>query len=62
MLLSMMVYCLIAVPAGMHIHGQPCTNLIEITANALSGDVVGVMLLAVQKDNLEPNIKQAINW
>src|SRR6267142_2673894 len=38
-------------PAGMHIHRQPCTNLIEITASALSGDVVGVMLLAVQKDN-----------
>jgi hypothetical protein len=46
----------------MHKHGQRCTDLIEITADALSGNFVAVMLLAVQKDNLEPNIKQAIRW
>ena len=45
----------------MHKDGRT-TDLIEITANALSEDVVAVMLLAVQKDNLEPNIKQAIKW
>ena len=44
----------------MHKHDQRCTDLIELTANALSGDVVAVMLLAVQRDNLELSIKQAI--
>jgi hypothetical protein len=43
-------------------HGQSCSDLIEKTANALSGDAVALMFLAVQKDNLEPNIKQAIKW
>jgi hypothetical protein len=33
-----------------------------MTADALSGGVVALMLLAVQKDNLELNIKQAIKW
>jgi len=46
----------------MHKHGQPCAGLIELTANALSSNVVAIMLLAVQKDNLELNIKQAITW
>jgi len=45
----------------MHKRERP-TDLIEVTANALSDNVVAVMLLAVQKDNLEPNIKQAIGW
>jgi len=46
----------------MHKPGQRCTDLIEMTANALSGDVVAVMLMAVQKDNLELSIKYAIKW
>ena len=33
-----------------------------MTADALSGGAVALMLLAVQKDNLELNIKQAIKW
>jgi hypothetical protein len=33
-----------------------------MTANALSGDVVTLMLIAVQKDNLELSIKYAIEW
>ena len=41
-------------------HGQRCDGLIDITANALSGDVVILMLIAVQRDNLEPSIKLAI--
>jgi hypothetical protein len=49
-------------PVEMHKQGQPCTDLISKTANSLSGNVVSLMLLAVQKDNLEPNVKQAINW
>ena len=44
----------------MHIHGQRCTNLIEVTANALSGDVVALMLMAVQRDNLELSVSRAI--
>lgn len=47
-------------PAGMHRPGQQCNGLIKMTANALSGDVAGLMLLAVQRDNLELSINQAI--
>jgi hypothetical protein len=47
---------------GMHKHNQRCTDLIEKTANELSGSVVTLMLLAVQKDNLELSIKQAVRW
>jgi hypothetical protein len=46
----------------MHRPGQRCTNLIEMTANALSGGVTALMLLSVQKDNLELNINQAVKW
>jgi hypothetical protein len=49
-------------PAGMHKPRQQCTNLIEKTANALSGSTVNLMLLAVQKNNLELNIKHGIEW
>ena len=41
-------------------HGQRCDGLIEMTANALSGDVVALMLVAIQRDNLDISIKQAI--
>ena len=44
----------------MHKDGQRCTDLIELTANSLSGGVVALMLVAVQKDNLELSINQAI--
>jgi hypothetical protein len=33
-----------------------------MTADALSSDVVALMFLAVQEDNLELSIKQAIKW
>ena len=49
-------------PVEMHKHGQRCTDLIEVTANALSVGIVALMLLAVQCDNLELRIKQAIRW
>jgi hypothetical protein len=42
--------------------GQRCTELIEKTANALSGSVVALMLLAIQKDDLELNIRRAVKW
>jgi hypothetical protein len=40
-------------PAGMHKYGQWCTELIEMTANTLSCDIVTLVFLAVQKNNLE---------
>ena len=46
----------------MHKHNQRCTELIEVTANALSGGVVTLMLMAVQRDNLELNVKKAVEW
>ena len=47
-------------PVEMHKRNQQCTDLIEVTANALSAGVVALMLLAVQRDNLELSVKQAI--
>jgi len=49
-------------PEEMHKRSQRCTELIEKTANALSSGVVSIMLLAVQKNNMELSIKQAVNW
>jgi uncharacterized protein (DUF952 family) len=46
----------------MHKEGRQCTELIETTANALYGGAVALILLSVQKDNLELNIKKAIEW
>jgi len=47
-------------PAEMHKHGQRCTGLIELTASALSDGAVALMLVGVQRDNLELSIDQAI--
>ena len=47
---------------GMHKPDQKCSDLIEVTANTLSGGIVALMLLAVQRDNLELSVKQAIKW
>ena len=47
-------------PAGMHKDSQQCTDLIKLTVNSLSGGVVALMLVAVQKDNLEVSINHAI--
>ena len=46
--------------AGMHMHGQQCADLIEKTANVLSEKTVALMLLTVQRGNLELSIKQAV--
>ena len=46
----------------MHKPDQKCTDLIEATVNTLSVGVVALMLLAVQRDNLELSVKQAIQW
>ena len=45
---------------GMHEAGKSCTELIEKTAYALNDNVVSVMLLAVQKGNLELSIYVAV--
>jgi hypothetical protein len=44
----------------MHHKRQLCTDLIHLTANSLSDGVVTLMLVAVQKDNLEVSIHHAI--
>jgi hypothetical protein len=44
----------------MHKADQRCTDLITLTANSLSGGVITIMLVAVQKDNLEVSINHAI--
>ena len=46
----------------MHRDEQRCTDLIEVTAKALSGRAIALMLVAVQRDNLELSINQAIKW
>ena len=46
----------------MHKPDQNCSDLIKATANTLSGGTVALMLLAVQRDNLELSVKQAIEW
>jgi hypothetical protein len=46
--------------AEMHKTTQQCTELIKMTANALSGNAAALILLAVQKHNLELNIKDAV--
>ena len=56
----MNVCCINICPAEMQKYGQQCTDLVEMTANALSGAVVTLMLVAVQRYNLEFSIKQAI--
>jgi hypothetical protein len=47
-------------PEEMNNSDQRCTDLIALTNNSLSGGVVTLMLVAVQKDNLEVSIKHAI--
>jgi hypothetical protein len=51
-------YC----PVEMHKHNQSCAGLIEITANALSGGVLDLLLKAVRKDSQELSINQAVKW
>jgi hypothetical protein len=43
----------------MHKNDQQCTDLLKVTANALSGGAVTLMLMAVQRNNLELSIMQA---
>ncbi|KAH9059237.1 GTP-binding protein [Lactarius vividus] len=44
----------------MHMQTMRCDGLIETTAAALNDDIVGLMLLAVQKGNLILSVKRAL--
>src|SRR4051812_22635221 len=48
--------------SGMHKEKSDCLHLIETTAASLNSDVLAVMLLAVQRENLELSIKMAVKW
>ena len=47
--------------AGMHMKDRRCDSLVEKTATALNEDTVVLMLLAVQKNNLELSVKTALS-
>jgi hypothetical protein len=46
----------------MHKSTQRCTDLIAKTAGALGDSVLSLMLIAVQRDNMELSINQAVKW
>ena len=46
--------------AEMHVKHSRCNNLVEKTAVALNEDTVLLMLIAVQKNNLELSVKTAL--
>ena len=46
----------------MHMNGSCCSNLIEKTAAALNDDAVMLMLVAVQRNNVELSVKFAWKW
>ena len=46
----------------MHRPDASCKDLIEKTAAALDDDILALMLLAVQKDNLDLSVRLALNW
>jgi len=46
--------------AEMHLKNSHCNSLVEKTAEALNEDAVALMLLAVQKGNLELGVKIAL--
>ena len=46
--------------AEMHMKNSSCKNLVEETAAALNEETVVLMLLAVQKNNLELSVKTAL--
>jgi hypothetical protein len=45
----------------MHMQNRRCDDLIEKTAATLNEDIITLMLLAVQRDNLELSVKIALN-
>ena len=53
-------YGLISV-AEMHKKDRCCDELIEKTAAVLNDDAVSLMLIGVQRDNLELSVRMALN-
>jgi hypothetical protein len=47
--------------ADMHRQNMSCNDLVEKTAAALNDDIITLMLLAVQRSNLELSVKLALN-
>lgn len=45
----------------MNMKDSRCDSLIETTAAALNEDVIALMLLAVQRGNLELSVKRALS-
>jgi hypothetical protein len=54
------IYYLISLATDMHEAGTQCSALIELTSDALSGGAVSLMLLTVQRCNLELSINHAV--
>ena len=46
--------------SDMHKPGQLCDSLVECTATALNDDAVAIMLIAVQRANLEMSISLSV--
>ena len=46
----------------MHVKGGQCGELVEKTAAALNDEAVMLMLLAVQRGNVELSVKVAWRW
>ena len=45
----------------MHKQNMHCDDLIEKTAAVLNEDIIGSMLLALQRGNLKLSVKRALN-
>ena len=45
----------------MHMKNTRCDDLIKMTAAALNQDIVNLMLLAVQKDDLQLSVEEALD-
>ena len=45
----------------MHVQSSRCDDLIEETAASLNEDIVALMLIAVQRDNLQLSVKAALH-
>ena len=54
------IVCLYSL-AEMHMQNSHCDDLIENTAAALNQDILALMLLAVQRDDLQLSVKVALN-
>ena len=54
------VICDCIIYSEMHKNGEHCDTLIMETENALSDEVVTLMLLATQRGNLERSVKNSL--